>query len=97
MMKAPVKGCFFCVCYFLYIARLNVKTMDEQIRVDELDVQGRNTSLLGSGISLVLLVFAIYMAYKHKKGAWGYVGYIVLAGMVGTGVNVVINQAKKNK
>jgi len=45
-------------------------------------------------VSVVALLGAIYLANKHKRGAWGYVGYIVLGGLVSASVNTAITSIK---
>lgn len=42
--------------------------------------------VIGVIAPLGLTLVAIYLAYKHKRGFWGYAGYLLLAGIVAGGI-----------
>lgn len=46
--------------------------------------------IISSLISVAFLVVAILLAHKHNRKFWGYVGYILLAGVVSTPLNYAV-------
>lgn len=57
----------------------------------------KRTLIISSLIGVSFLVLAIYLAHKHKRKFWGYVGYIFLAGMVSTPLSIAISVATITK
>ena len=56
-----------------------------------------NTMSTRVAIGAVGLLGAIYLAHKEKKGAWGYVGYIVLGSLAAGAVAYLVTFPAQKK
>ncbi|OJJ23246.1 hypothetical protein BKI52_02510 [marine bacterium AO1-C] len=52
--------------------------------------------MISTFIGFAFFCLAIYLAYKHGRGFWGYVGYILLAGIATGGISSGIGLALIN-
>lgn len=48
-------------------------------------------------LPIIFIVVSIYLAYRNKMGAWGYVGFIALGSLVGYGISsaLIVNANKE--